>query len=322
MLTSPDDPGRIYDLDRSSGFQQGMLRAFKQVLDRLDRRFERLSAAAYKGLHDLVTAGLTDKPSWAGEPSDEPFESPTHTERLAEDMLAEIIAGRPLVAALSDQPGPPGDGSSQSPHSGPRESEALTGLGRSLIGNRMVLQVRYRRDEAPGLVDAALDAYYAEIGAAADDSARLMAIARVVRRLHVMHPFEDANGRLNVYLLLPALLLANGLRPVIHPDLHEMFSGGWSLDQIVTVLRAGQPGSGGAAEDSSGRLLPLPDPGIEVARQVIAALPDLGWTGPIPDQAAILQLFRIQAMLGIHMGGNVQDIADYLARMIVRERGR
>jgi len=322
MLISPQDPGRLYD-DARPGYQLGMLRAFEQVLEPPDRRFERLSAATYKGLHELVTAGLTDKPSWNGEPDSGPDPDPVHfgvpVDRLAEDMLTEYVAGRPLVAALSCPPGPPAHGAPESPHRDQREADALTGLRRGELGARMMVVSGYRQNEAPGLADAALDVFYTEIGGAADDIARLTAIARLIRRLQVMHLFTDANGRLNVRLLLPRLLLENGFRPVIHPDLVTMFSGIRSLEEIVSVLRAGQPGAGPAAENPSGRILPPPDPRIEVARQVIAALPGLGWSGEVPDETRILDLFTALTRQGTYMGRTVRNIADYIARMIIRD---
>ncbi len=93
---------------------------------------------------------------------------------------------------------------------------------------------------ARDLADEAFSSYYEEVSAAADGDGRLLAIARLIRRLHVMHLFDEANGRVNVYLLLPRLLLEHGFQPFIHPDMGAMFNGGWTLDNIVAALRQGQ----------------------------------------------------------------------------------
>jgi hypothetical protein len=155
------------------------------------------------------------------------------------------------------------------------------------------------------LAQAALDRYYEEVGAAADPGGRLLAIARVVRSLHVMHLFQDANGRLNVYLLLPRLLLEQGFAPVIHLDMGVMFNGGWSLDRIVGVLRAGQPSTQAwmPASSTAGRpprditwnwAAGLPRPG-RPAGPVVTIAPGAGRIEPPGDPRARLGDVQRQA---------------------------
>jgi hypothetical protein len=155
------------------------------------------------------------------------------------------------------------------------------------------------------LAQAALDRYYEEVGAAADPGGRLLAIARVVRSLHVMHLFQDANGRLNVYLLLPRLLLEQGFAPVIHLDMGVMFNGGWSLDRIVGVLRAGQPSTEGwmPASGTDGRpsrditwnwAAGLPRP-VRPAGPVVTIAPGAGRIEPPGDPRARLGDVQRQA---------------------------
>src|SRR6202020_146824 len=69
---------------------------------------------------------------------------------------------------------------------------------------------------------------------------QLRAIGWVVRTLHVMHPHNDGNGRLNINLLLQRLLQTNGFSPVITHSMSDLFSGGFSLDQIAIALRWSQ----------------------------------------------------------------------------------
>ncbi len=70
---------------------------------------------------------------------------------------------------------------------------------------------------------------------------RLHAIARLVRNLHVGHFHTDANGRLNMPLLLQFLLLQNGFHPVSFVGMQEIFSGNVSLNDVVEQLRQAQP---------------------------------------------------------------------------------
>ncbi len=318
MLLLPENPGGLYDREMSPGFQADMLHAYRQVLNPQGRRFEQLDSVSYLGLMNLVTAGQGHTPSWTGEPAGE-MKFFLGAERMAEDMLDEYVAGRPLVAALSVRPDrPPADtGSSQEDQ---RAAQALTTLEYrpdSPTGFPLVMVgTRYSQAGAPGLADAALSDYYEEIGEATDDTARLSAIARLTRRLHVMHLFTEANGRVNIYLLLYRLLLENGFSPVNHPEMHSMFNGGWSLEQIVAALREEQPAISPAAGDLSVLILPPPDPRPELARRVIESLPQYGWIGAPPPEPSIIDVFRNLRDQRIDMGRTVADIAAYITRHV------
>jgi hypothetical protein len=102
------------------------------------------------------------------------------------------------------------------------------------------LAPEYGADRVQELADAVFDRYYQDMNQASTEHEQLRAIGRVVRTLHVIHPFNDGNGRLNVYVLLPRLLQVNGFRPVIAPSMAHLFSGGFSLDHIARALRWGQ----------------------------------------------------------------------------------
>jgi hypothetical protein len=214
----PGDPGRLYDSQQAPGFRQAMLRAFREVLDPAGRRYPRLDANGYKLLHELVTpAGMESQ--WSGAGTDEATEFDVSA--VSSEMFTDTVQGHALVAF---------EGSAGLP---------IT-LLRSHDDGSPYLTTNYPDVVAALLAGAALDSYYQEVSEAADGDGRLLAIARLIRRLHVMHLFTDANGRVNIYLLLPRLLLEHGFRPVIHPELSQMFSGGWYLDEIVAMLRDGQ----------------------------------------------------------------------------------
>ena len=229
----PDNPGSLYDRQLSPGYQENMLQAFRQELDRSDRAFPRLSATSYEELHELLMRGTPARAAWSG--ARRPLRGIVSTtfdlqiEDVAGDLLDDQVAGRALARRMGEQA--PGE-------------RAVTVLLPSPRGGLRVM-TNYCADDAPGLVDAALADYYAAIDAAAGTRRRLIAIARLIRTLHITHLFEDGNGRLNVYLLLSRLLLEQGLRPVIHRDLGAMFNGGWSLGQIAGVLHAAQQEAAG-----------------------------------------------------------------------------
>ena len=252
----PDDPGSLYDHQLSPGYQASMMRAFREALDPPDRVYPRLDADGYKHLHELVISNLGRNIGWSGRSAGLGKIIRTNfdllTPLVSEDLLAERVDGRPVTAWL--------DG----PAAGGRPITVL------VAGTRVPrLWTSYRASDAPGLVQAALDRYYEEAGAAQDADGRLRAITRAVRNLHMMHLFEDANLRLNGNLLLSRLLLEQGFSPVVHPELAIMFSGGRSLDEIVAALRDGQPNVGSAAGPAAGEqqatvFSPLPAEAVAV----------------------------------------------------------
>ncbi|MCJ1290287.1 hypothetical protein MMC34_001823 [Xylographa carneopallida] len=76
-------------------------------------------------------------------------------------------------------------------------------------------------------------------------SSRLTAIAGAIHNLHVMHAFTNGCGRVNIFLLLPKMLLAYGfgLPPggeygsgIPKTVLHMLFNGGYSLDETARFL--------------------------------------------------------------------------------------
>lgn len=98
------------------------------------------------------------------------------------------------------------------------------------------ISVNYRRAMAPKLVNAVGARFCQERKKAGTAKARLAAIARLVRALHVPHLFTNANGRLNITLLLTKLLLDQGRPPVILSNQDDLFSGSYTVDEIVNEL--------------------------------------------------------------------------------------
>lgn len=89
------------------------------------------------------------------------------------------------------------------------------------------------------LMDYTIAKAYTDITAAGDDNdAKIEAIIDCCRRLGMIHPFEDANGRLIMFLVLNKLLLENGMRPTILPD--QNFMVGKSRDELLAMIKRGQ----------------------------------------------------------------------------------
>ncbi|MGW2975369.1 hypothetical protein ACWDBO_54005 [Streptomyces mirabilis] len=216
------DVGRFYDEDLSPGFQESMVAAYREALDRESSLSERMTSGIYERMHKLVTRNLRGEFRWTGWGH---TNFPIRAGDLNADLLDERLLGRRVVAKVTDsllrkEPGPP----------------PITILNVHEYSNP-VISTNYRSAEAPVLVDAIFDRYYKEIEAAGgDDRLTLSAIARTVRTLQVIHPFTDANRRLNVQLLLFRFLLEQGLPPVISTNLHRLFQGGYSIAEIVASL--------------------------------------------------------------------------------------
>ncbi|WP_432164164.1 hypothetical protein [Streptomyces tendae] len=239
----PHDPGRYYDRDTSPGFRKGMLDAYRSVLD--NRAPHPLTWESYKSLYERIMAattgrrGLSGRPGADGRPRETVYSSGARV--LAPDVLSENIGGRPLLASeqeyrnLADF----------------RTDRPVPLMSMKLEDGAVVVTTHYSSRDIPSLVSGVFRDYSADIDAARTDHQRLRAIARVVRNLHMLHLFSDGNGRLNVYVLLPHLLMSNGFHPVVPVstgvagsvarNMSTLFNGGYSLDQIATALRAVQP---------------------------------------------------------------------------------
>ncbi|MGH3915043.1 MAG: hypothetical protein ACRDTC_16800 [Pseudonocardiaceae bacterium] len=102
------------------------------------------------------------------------------------------------------------------------------------------ISVNYPRERAPLLVDAVGARFGEELAEAnTDEDKRLAAIAKVIRALHVIHPFTGGNGRTNITLLLTKLLLDSGFTPTILKNMDNLFSGTYTIEEIVDGIREG-----------------------------------------------------------------------------------
>ncbi|WTA88879.1 hypothetical protein OG323_07600 [Streptomyces cyaneofuscatus] len=229
----PDDPGSYYDHDRSPGFQQGMVSAYTRFLGDPGTVATPMDSTSYRTMHGLATGHLGRTIGWSGGGA---TQFPLRGETLADDIFDERVGDHLLVYDTTSR-----DWSKPLPT--PRPITILT----RFLHNNPSLATNYGRSAAPGLVDTLFQQHYARVSdPGADDAAKLASIVRTIRALHVVHPFQDGNLRSNVQILLPKLLLEQGLRPVVPDTMYSLFQGGHSVPQMVdSLIRNGALDTGG-----------------------------------------------------------------------------
>lgn len=251
------DPSALYDNDKSPGFARGMRQALMEELTfsggHLGRRVD---FAEYTRLHDLVSSGL--RSGRMGE-----MDTRETTRGLSAGENVYLSGGRTYTDATASQipreadvmPLPPVNfpindwNRDATPLAADLQTESIGGvpmvggggLNTSVVrsaGGR--LDVNYGIDRGPVLTQQILDRYYDEVGTATTAPAKLRAIVKAIRAIHVTHVFRDANGRLNVNILLNKFLLEQGFNPTILPrEGLGVFGGGFSLDQLADMVSAG-----------------------------------------------------------------------------------
>lgn len=99
---------------------------------------------------------------------------------------------------------------------------------------------KFNEKQAPALIERILNVYYAEVDKAKKNRRLVIAaIVRLIRNLHVGHFFTDANGRVNIMLLLNKFLMENSLPPVILKVNPGVFGGLMSVPDLVETVEAG-----------------------------------------------------------------------------------
>lgn len=101
------------------------------------------------------------------------------------------------------------------------------------------IESKYRSQEHLALkLNPIIEHYYESINKTERMSERLSAIAELLRALEVAHFFRDGNQRTYAFLLLPKLLLENGIPPAIL-DEPTMFDGYMSVKKMTASLKKG-----------------------------------------------------------------------------------
>jgi hypothetical protein len=230
------DPSLYYDRDQSPGYRRSMIEAYRAELLHSGGRIGRqvTTYAEYERLHDLVTEGL---PRGAQDRlnANAHVRRPSGTDvfrtqfpmgghgQPAADILIENISGIPLLGVLQN-------------------GQDFATLGPCIcffdVGTGMIF-VNYTVAVGQQHVAAALTRYHQQIALAATPLAKIEAIVRVIRALHVIHAFRDANGRLHIMLMLNRFLTEQGFSPVTLRNSPEMFGGSYTIAQLVQEVRDG-----------------------------------------------------------------------------------
>jgi hypothetical protein len=238
------DPGHYYDENESPGYQQGMMLAYQEFLEKTPT--EKPDAALYFQMSWVTSAHL---PPWkkklARTALDGRFGFGTGNpgQKIAADLQSERLAGRLILVDETHLV----DDRAKFKRGSP---DYLCRVVAEANGDQLIVPAygetpeddrgsRSNIAELVIIVQAAMTRFNTEARAARHDrSGVLRAIARLVRALHVIHPFNDGNGRLNIHLLLPRLLLQHGFPPVVPTGMSALFSGTSTVDQIVVALES------------------------------------------------------------------------------------
>jgi len=228
------DPSLYYDNDQSPGYKAAMEKAFDQEILGRGSRLETYDD--YNALHDLVTRGLPRGLNTNFGPSGSdilinkgtPREAPMGSTKFhiggkgspARDLYEETLRGKHLVADYI-----------LNSHVQPDSICRLT--------PEYEFHTNYTQREGEQYVQAALDRYHQEKATAWAADAKLAAIVRLIRSLHVIHAFRDANGRLHIMLMLNKLLAEEGFSPTYLKSNPEIFGGSYSIDELVTEVKRG-----------------------------------------------------------------------------------
>jgi hypothetical protein len=225
-----------YDKDQSPGYSASMMAAFKQELASESGPGKPIDMTAYTRLHDLVTSRLETEDNVRGLSSrdfgskgEPPVSFPIAGKgKPAADIIDEKLNGVLLIRLFVE---------------GTELGDGSRAICEFAAGRFYVL---YPESEGSDFAEAALTRYYAEILKAQGETAKLTAIVKAIRALHVIHVFRDANGRLNIFVLLNKLLLQQGFRPVILPNGPEVFGGSYTIPELVLEVEAGMKAFGAA----------------------------------------------------------------------------
>lgn len=246
------NPGGMYDKDKSKGYQASMISAIQTELFGA-KLGTRVDYEEYTHLHDLVTSNLKSNgvryteslesirtPSSAEAKTSFPINDWNDDQTLpANDLAEETVLGMPMVTGFEDKM-PLANADAIEQDRDPSVTVFDPSDGQFFM--------RYSKAEGEKIVTAILNRYYTEIEAAELDEdpeqakeAKLDAIVKVIRALHVAHPFKDANGRLHIQLMLNKFLLEQGFDLTVMPKNKGLgvFGGAFSLPELKKMVKAG-----------------------------------------------------------------------------------
>lgn len=99
---------------------------------------------------------------------------------------------------------------------------------------------QYDVKNTPDIVNRLFARYYSTMAKAKNNRLEaLRAIVTLIRNLHVGHFFPDANGRVNIMLLLNYFLMENGFNPALLQQPPGIFGGGATVNELVQAVTEG-----------------------------------------------------------------------------------
>ncbi len=250
LKRSAADPGTLYDDQRSAGYQQAMLNAYREFLVDRPIPIRDLRWGSYRRMHEFATRGVRGAFTAEGGTEERSALYQSVYAEPDKSALSRIVNGRPLMLSAEDF--------LADPDRKPYVVYTVEGEG------AYVARTMYGHSDVEPAVDAVFDDFRADLRIARSDYQRLTAIGRMIRDLHVLHVFRDGNGRVNVFLLLPMVLMEYGFSPTIGTSavgariaktMSALFSGAFSPEQTAAALYFGQLGreddDGVAARDDA-----------------------------------------------------------------------
>ena len=247
-----------FDYEKSPGYYSSLMRAFddltgKPVGQKANKNFD-----WYEDLHRLMIRGVMREKSPPHEnPQGDDFEAMPHQiskgqsvfpasqamepeapeskdERDAMAIAAGELEQEGMLAIVGLAPKYLG----RQPTEDPKKQTAASWMHFDSTAKRFRVTNKLQEAGVKERVNALFGSYSTQIAEATTEDEKLAEIARLVRALHVGHFFTDANGRLNVMLLMNRLLREEGLSPVILSD-PALFGGSRSIERLVKEMKAG-----------------------------------------------------------------------------------
>lgn len=252
------NPGGYYDRDKSPGYQQSMVRAMREEVFG-GGSGKQIDYEEYTRLHDLVTSHLRSRDSGMSSGTIEHIRTPSSVDEgtsfpindwdrtataPAHDLMEERILGMPMLFPFEDRDDDDQKGEKFELENARSKQPSVTAFH---PGTRQI-HVRYSQKQGQQIVEAILARYYKEVAEAGKlesapkaRDAKLTAIVKAIRALHVTHPFKDANGRLHAQLMLNRFLKEQGFGTTIMPEKEGLgaFGGAFSIEQLKTMVRDG-----------------------------------------------------------------------------------
>lgn len=245
-----ENPGFLYDTQQSPGFQKAMVDAYTKVLDGqlFASEFEsrNLSFEQYSKLYKLIESSVPNKTRNPGVKGIFGIMPPivandigmVHNRILLgtkAQFKAHEATPNKLISYITKVTVEQGE-------HGVVVKEVEDGVVVKGVEHDVV-KVEAGPEESEELITVAFKDFKTDITDAKTKREQLTAIAKLVRSLHVMHHYPDGNGRLNIFILLPRLLLEYGFGPPLklgprcRPEtLYGLFNGCFNLEQIVAFL--------------------------------------------------------------------------------------